>query len=307
MKLFRHILTEEYPFLLACPALLWQFIFLYLPLLALLFFSCIDVNPSTGNLFFTTFYYAKIFKTIYFKIIINSFILALITALLCFIIAYPVAFFLAMKVRKKLRTFLLFLLILPSWTSLIIQIYAWFFLLEKNGILSQTLYRLGLISPSIHLLNNYFSILVGMVSCFLPFMILPIYAVLEKMDKQLLEASADLGADRYETFKRIIFPISLPGVYTGFLLVFIPSFGEFAIPSLLGGAKHVFWGNIIVDKFLIACDWRSGSALTMIGIILPIIVIAVMYSTARIVKIIRLIRSRPIPVEQTNIYKDQLE
>src|SRR5439155_26465819 len=124
---------------------------------------------------------------------------------------------------------------LPSWTSLIVQIYAWFFLLEKNGFISRTLQQLGIISPSFHLLNNYFSILLGMVSCYLPFMILPLYAVLEKMDKRYLEASADLGADRYETFKRVVFPLSLPGVYAGLLLVFIPSFGEFAIPTLLGG------------------------------------------------------------------------
>lgn len=287
MKLLRHIITEEYPFLLACPTFLWEFIFLYLPLLALLCFSFVDYGPGGDTLVFTLAYYTNIFKTIYFRVIIDSFILATVTALLCFSIAYPVAYFLAMKVSKRFRTFLLFSLILPSWTSLIIQIYAWFFLLEKNGILSRTLCQLGIISPTTHLLNNYFSILVGMVSCFLPFMILPIYAVLEKMDKKLIEASADLGADRFETFKRIVFPISLPGVYTGCLLVFIPAFGEFAIPSMLGGAKNMFWGNAIVDKFLLACDWRSGSALTSIGIFFPICVLGCMYFTVKLFKAIR--------------------
>ena len=287
MKILRHIITDEYPFLLACPTFLWEFIFLYLPLFALLFFSFLDYSTTNGLLNFTLFHYTTIFKTIYFRVIIDSFILATVTATLCFFIAYPVAYFLAMKVRKRFRTFLLFSLILPSWTSLIIQIYAWFFLLEKNGLLSRTLCQLNIISPTTHLLNNYFSILVGMVSCFLPFMILPIYAVLEKMDKTFLEASADLGAARSETFKRVVFPISLPGVYTGFLLVFIPAFGEFAIPSMLGGAKNMFWGNAIVDKFLIACDWRSGAALTSIGIFFPVCILACIYLLLKLIKVVR--------------------
>lgn len=287
MKMLRHIITDEYPFLLACPTFLWELIFLYLPLVALLLFSFIDYSPGTDTLVFTISYYTNIFKTIYFRVIIDSFILATATASLCFSIAYPVAYYLAMKVNKRFRTFLLFSLILPSWTSLIIQIYAWFFLLEKNGILSRTLCQLNIISPTTHLLNNYFSILIGMVSCFLPFMILPIYAVLEKMDKKFLEASADLGANRFETFKRVVFPISLPGVYTGFLLVFIPAFGEFAIPSMLGGAKNMFWGNAIVDKFLIACDWRSGSALTSIGIFFPVFVLACVYLIVKLIKAVR--------------------
>lgn len=287
MKLLRYIISQDFPFLLACPTFLWECLFLYLPLAALLFYSFVSYNPDGSAIIFTLSYYTNIFKTIYFRVIIDSFILALATAAICFFIAYPVSYFLAMRVHKRFRTFLLFSLILPSWTSLIIQIYAWFFLLEKNGILTRTLCQLKLISPSTHLLNNYFSILIGMVSCFLPFMILPIYAVLEKMDKKFLEASADLGAGRLETFKRIVFPLSLPGVYTGFLLVFIPAFGEFAIPSMLGGAKNMFWGNAIVDKFLIACDWRSGSALTSIGILFPVCILVCLYLVVQVIKAIR--------------------
>lgn len=283
MKFLSRIFAEEFPFVLSCPALIWQFFFLYLPLGMLLIYSVVDYSASLQAYELTLRYYEQIFNTLYFRVIINSFILAAITSTICFLIAYPVAYFLAMKVRKSYRPFLLFSLILPSWTSLIIQIYAWFFLLEKNGIVSQILYSLGIISKSFHLLNNYFSILIGMVSCFLPFMILPIYAVLEKMDKRYLEASADLGANRFETFKRVVFPISLPGVYTGFLLVFIPAFGEFAIPTLLGGSKNVFWGTVIVDKFLMSRDWRAGSALTSIGIIFPVIVLISCYLVTRLI------------------------
>lgn len=112
-----------------------------------------------------------------------------------------------------------------------------------------------------------------MISCYLPFMILPIYAVLEKMNKNYFEASADLGANRFETFKRIVFPLSMSGVYSGILLVFIPSFGEYAIPSLVGGSKYVFWGSVIVEKFLRSRDWQVGSALVIVGIMVPVLVI----------------------------------
>jgi spermidine/putrescine transport system permease protein len=292
MKFLSAIFAEEMPLLFACPALLWQVIFLYMPLFFLMIYSVLDSSFAAYSISFTFKHYVQIFNSIYFKIILHSFLLAATTACICFLIGYPVAYFLAMKVRKKFRTFFLFSLMLPSWTSLIVQIYAWFFLLEKNGFLSQTLYRLGILPESVHLLNNYFSILVGMVSCFLPFMILPIYAVLEKMDKRCLEASADLGANRMETFRRVVFPLSLPGVYAGLMLVFIPSFGEFAIPTLLGGAKHVFWGNLIVDKFLMSRDWRAGSALTTVGILLPTLLIMFGYAMVRIRLMVRHKESR---------------
>lgn len=282
MRLLKKILTEEIPFLFVCPALLWQFVFLYIPFAMLVLHSIFDYLPDVETYTLTGFYYLQIFSSLYIRVILRSFFLALLTAFICFLIAYPVAYFLALKGSKKYKPFFLFSLILPSWTSLIVQVYAWFFLLEKNGFISYALQKLGIISPSFHLLNNYFTILLGMVSCYLPFMILPLYAVLEKMDKRYLEASADLGADRYQTFKRVVFPLSLPGVYAGVLLVFIPSFGEFAIPTLLGGSKYIFWGNIIVDKFLRSQDWRSGAALAIVGLMFPVLLMISSYCFSRI-------------------------
>lgn len=282
MKLLSRIISKELTLLFAAPALLWQVIFLYMPLVMLLCYSILDFSEEHQRTFVTLERYATIFNSLYFKVIVNSFVTAVATAFICFLIAYPVAYFLALKANKRYRTFLLISVILPSWTSLIVQIYAWFFMLERNGFFCQLLYKIGLLPRSVHLLNNYFAILVGMVSCFLPFMILPIYAVLERMDKSLLEASADLGANRYETFKRVILPLSLPGVYAGVLLVTIPSFGEFAIPTLLGGAKSVFWGNLIVDKFLRSRDWGSGAALANIGILFPALVILFIYCGVRL-------------------------
>lgn len=290
MKFIRELFAEEIAFIFSCPAFLWEFLFLYLPLTALAMYSFFVYSPVLKSFYFSIYYYGQVLDTLYFKAILNSLILATATAFICFVIAYPVAFFLAMRVRAKFRPFLLFTLILPSWTSLVIQIYAWFFLLEKEGFLSQVLYTLGILPQSVHLLNNYFSIMVGMVACFLPFMILPIYVTLDKMDPELLEASADLGANRTDTFKRVIFPLSLPGVYTGFLLVFIPVFGEFAIPSMLGGSTYVFWGSLIVDKFLRARDWPFGAALAIVGITLIISIILGFIMIGRLMAHLRAIK-----------------
>lgn len=273
MKVLRKLFTEEIAFIFACPAFLWEFLFLYLPLTALAMYSFFLYNATSQKFVFSIYYYSQVFNSLYFKAISNSLGLAFVTAFICFIIAYPVAFYVAMRVTPRYRPFFLFTLILPSWTSLVIQIYAWFFLLDKEGFLSQILYKIAILPASVHLLNNYFSVMVGMVSCFLPFMVLPIYVTLDKMDPELLEASADLGANRIQTFKRVIFPLSLPGVYTGFLLVFVPVFGEFAIPSMLGGSTCVLWGSLIVDKFLRARDWPFGSALAIVGIMLIVFII----------------------------------
>jgi ABC-type spermidine/putrescine transport system permease subunit I len=169
--------------------------------------------------------------------------------------------------------FLLFFLILPSWTSIVVQLYSWFFLLSKDGIFTKILQSAGIIPESLHFLYSYPTIIVGMVATYLPFMIFPIYAVLERIDKQLLEVAADLGANGFQTFKMVTYPLSLTGVYTGVILVFAASLGEFAIPALLGGEKYAFWGTLIVDRFLQSHDWESGGALAVLGIFLPTVFI----------------------------------
>lgn len=271
MKLIKRFFSYDMPFVFVAPALIWQFLFIYIPLAVLLLNSFLDFN---SNLLFSFSVYKPILNSLYFRVILNSFILALITSIVCLIIAYPVAYFISMKVRKY-KSLFLFSLILPSWTSFIVQVYAWFFLLKKGGTLSVLLQKIGLLSGSGHLLNNYFAIQLGMAYCFLPFMILPIYTVLEKMDNSLIEASSDLGANKFQTFKRVIFPVSMPGVIAGFLLVFVPAFGEFAVPDLLGGGKKIYWGSVIVDKFLVSRDWKSGAALTIIGILILILIVLV--------------------------------
>ncbi|MCK4264900.1 ABC transporter permease [Candidatus Babeliales bacterium] len=270
MNIVRRIVKEEFPLFLASPTIVWQFLFLYLPLLVMIFFSFLSATEEGFRFSITLQHYFRILKPVYLQIIINSFLLALSTSVLCLFIGFPIAYFISLK-GGIWKMILLILIILPSWSNLIVQIYAWFFLLDPNGLLSPLLRYIGVISKPLHILNTIYAILIGMVYVFLPFMILPIYAVLSKMDKKLLEASADLGANRFNTLRRIVFPLSLPGIYTGFLLVFIPAFGEYAIPSLLGGSKYVFWGNVIVDKFLVVRDWSSGFALAWSGIVFVIL------------------------------------
>ena len=264
-KLWKSIVRQEYPFFFAAPALLWQTLFLCLPLAVIACFSFLDLSQVVWWKVFTFEHYLRVLKSVYLKVILNSFILALATTLITFLVAYPIAYFLAFKVRRG-RMLLLLGIILPSWTNIIVQVYSWFFLLAKNGLVGRAAYQLGIVSQPTSLLNSFFSTMVGMVYCFLPFMVLPIYAVLERVDTRLFEASADLGAPWIETFKRIIFPLSLPGVYVGIMLVGIPAFGEFAIPTLMGGARNAYWGSVIVQKFLILRDWASGFALAVLGI-----------------------------------------
>jgi len=283
LKKIKKIFSRELPFLFVCPALLWQVLFLYIPLGILFGHSFIKYVPKLKTFSFTFKYYAKIFQPFSLKIIYNSFMLAFQTTLISFMIAYPLAYFLTFKI-KRFRTFFLMLVMLPSWTSLIIQIYAWFFLLKKDGIISMALYNIGIISEPIHILNSHTSMLIGMVYCYFPFMVLPIYAVLEKIDRRLIEASSDLGASRWVTIKKVIFPLSSPGVVAGLFLVFIPAFGEFAIPEFLGGSKKLFWGNVIVSKFLDYRDWQAGAAATYSGFMFPIMTFVLFYFFVKILR-----------------------
>jgi spermidine/putrescine transport system permease protein len=254
-------LAKKIDLFLAYPALIWQAYFLYVPLLVMAWCSFLDLETYT----LTCKHYVALYDAMYFEIIIRSFYYAVTTSVVCLLLGYPLAYFLALRV-KKYRLPLLFLLILPSWTNIIVQMYAWFFLLQKNGILYKVLLFFHIINPETRLLNTTGATLFGLIYCFLPFMTLPLYAVIEKLDTRLLEASADLGATKTDTFWRVIFPLSWSGIVAGTLLVFIPTFGEFAIPELLGGSKRLVWGTLIVNKFIIDRDFSAGAALTYLGL-----------------------------------------
>jgi len=244
-------IIREFSFIFSVPALLWQVLFLYIPFVIIIYAS---LHQS----------YLIFFDIMYIRIIARSLLLAGGSALLCLFLAYPVAYFLALKIERG-KNILLFLLTLPFWTNFLIQVYAWFFLLDRNGVINLFLKAIGLINEPLHLLNNQFSIFLVMVYCYLPFMIMPLYSILHKMDKMLLEVSMDLGATTLQTFRKITLPLSITGIKTGVLLVFVPAFGEFVIPALVGGSKYMLVGSLISYYFLVARDSKIGSAFTVLS------------------------------------------
>lgn len=261
-KINQYRLSNETPFFMSMPALLWQLLFLYIPLVSILVISF--VKSDFGSFFFTFDHYAALFHSNYFKIILRSALLACVTASVCLMCAYPVVYFLVFRL-KRTRNILLFFLILPFWTSLLVQAYAWFYVLEKYGMINTILLNLGLISQPLHLLNTQLATYMVMVYCYLPYMILPLFTTLEKLDRRLIEASLDLGANPLQTLLRVTLPLSLPGIKTGFFLVFVPCFGEFVIPTLMGGGKRFYIGSLIEHFFLVSRDVYSGAAFTCLA------------------------------------------
>ncbi|CUU03906.1 spermidine/putrescine transport system permease protein [Candidatus Thermokryptus mobilis] len=208
--------------------------------------------------------YARAFDELYIPIYIRSLYIATLTTLICLLIGYPVAYYIAFFVKPERKILYLFFIIVPLWTSFLIRTYAWILILRDEGLLNLFLMKMGLIDKPLPLLYNEFSVLLGLVYGELPFMILPIYASLEKIDITLIEASKDLGADEFSTLKRVILPLTLPGIIVGVVIVFIPTLGSFIVSDLLGGAKSMLIGNLIQNQFMVARDKPFGSALAFV-------------------------------------------
>lgn len=215
---------------------------------------------------------------LYFKTYVSSLEYALITTLLCLIIAYPFAYFMA-RARSHLQPALLMLVMLPFWTSFLLRIYAWKTLLVSNGVINNLLMHLGLIQQPLQMMNNTFSLLIGMVYSYLPFMILPLYANLSKLDMRYLEAAADLGASPFKTFWLITIPLSRSGIIAGSMLVFIPCVGEFVIPELLGGPNNLMIGRVLWDEFFSNNDWPMAAAVAVVMILLILVPMAILNKT----------------------------
>jgi spermidine/putrescine transport system permease protein len=280
------LIRKEFPFLVAVPALVWQCMFALVPLIVIVVTS-FRVMGFDGSMQWAFDNYVTIFTHAHAIIILRSLLLASGTALLCLIIGYPVAYFLALH-AKRWRSVLLFFLTLPFWTNFLTLAYAWFFVLEKNGLLNKVLIFLHILDEPIVFAYNRIAVMVVMVYCFLPFMILPLYTTLEKLDKRLLEASEDLGATMWQTFMRITLPLSVSGIKTGLLLVFIPAFGEFVIPIVMGGSRYLYVGSTISHYMLHAQSEGAGAAFTVVsGVVLVTAIIVGMlylrsvYHTAR--------------------------
>lgn len=204
---------------------------------------------------------------LYAKAYLSSIRIAGVSTLLCLLIGYPMAYAIARTAPHR-RTMLLILIILPFWTSFLIRVYAWIGLLKQNGLINNFLLWLGVIDEPLALINNDFAVYVGIVYSYLPFMVLPLYAVLEKMDISLLEAAADLGCRPVKAFLAITLPLSLPGIIAGSLLVFIPAVGEFVIPDLLGGPDTLMIGKILWSEFFNNRDWPVASSVAIAMLLL---------------------------------------
>ena len=205
---------------------------------------------------------------------LNSIKFAAITAALCLIIGYPFSYFMA-RAKPAVRPVLLMLVMMPFWTSFLLRIYAWKGILANNGILNSFLIDIGMISEPLHLMNTKFSLIIGMVYAYLPFMILPLYANLVKMDVRFIEAAADLGATPWQTFWRVTVPLSKSGIIAGTMLVFIPAVGEYVIPELLGGPETLMIGRQLWDEFFTNNDWPLASSVTVVVILLILVPMAI--------------------------------
>ncbi|WP_018391322.1 ABC transporter permease [Ancylobacter sp. FA202] len=258
--------------LLLAPAAVWLFLFLVLPFIAIVVFSLGERAPAGGyQPALTLAQYANLPARA--AAFWNTLVLAPAGALACLLIAYPVAYYLALKVLPQRRLLLVALIIIPFWTSLLIRTYAWMYILGGRGI-PAFLELVGL--PDLRLINTPGAVLLGIVYGYLPLMILPIYISLERLDRRLLEASADLGATPFSTFFSVTLRLSLPGMMTGFSLVLILLLGEYLIPTLLGGGKVFFIGNALVDLFLQSRNWPFGSAIAvaLVGIAVVLLLAA---------------------------------
>jgi spermidine/putrescine transport system permease protein len=266
----------------ALPAFLWLVLWLGLPLFIILAFS-LGRREAYGTVQLGLHFqsYLRAFDSLYVTIYLRSLVLSAVTTVLCLILAFPVAYFITLQKSSMTKNLLLFLMTLPFWTSFLIRTYAWIIILRAEGLINGWLMDWGVIRAPLNLLYNNFAILVGLVYGELPFMILPLYTVLDRMNKSLLEASADLGCSPFKTFFRVLVPLSRSGIWAGTILVFIPSLGAFVTPDLLGGAKSMMVGNLIQSQFAVVRDQPFGSAVAFLLTAVILILLAISYRTTK--------------------------
>lgn len=253
--------------ILAYPYIVWLTIFIVVPVVLVLYFS---LSFKDGSL--TLQNYRRFMTPVYGKVLYRSLKLAIVSTIFCLILGYPMAMIIARADISK-RNLMVLLFVLPMWMNFLLRTYAWMTLLGKNGVINNALDALNL--PTLNLLYNNGAVILGMVYNFIPFMVLPIYSVLAKMDKTLIEAAKDLGADEITVFRKIIFPLSLPGVITGITMVFMPAVSTFVIPKLLGGGQFMLIGNLVEQQFTNVYDWNFGSAISIIMMIFILVAMAI--------------------------------
>ncbi|BFK21766.1 ABC transporter permease [Massilimicrobiota timonensis] len=262
---------------LAWPYMIWVILMILLPMLLILFYSLTTSGNDIINFTFTLDHFKKFFTDPDFLLVLwRSLTIAVKTTIICVVLGYPVAYFIA-RSSDRVRNILVLAITLPMWINMLVRTYAWIGILSNGGIAQTILGFFGF--KDVELLYTEGSVLLGMVYNFIPFMILQINTSLCKMDKSLLEASADLGANRVQTFLRVTLPLSLSGVVSGITLVFLPAVSSFFIPKLLGGGQFFLIGNVIENQFITVGEWNFGSAISMI---MAVIMMICMYAIRKI-------------------------
>ena len=249
--------------LVAAPYYLWAILFIIAPLVFVIIYAFTDSNNN-----FTTENFTKLFGDGSMKVFFLSLAFAFIATLVCLVIAYPLAYIIT-KAPKKRQNSLLMLFMLPMWMNFLLRTLAWQTLLEKTGVINNILTFLHL--PALNIINTPYAIILGMVYNFLPFMVLPLYNSLTKIDPSVINAARDLGANGVQTFCKITLPLTVPGIISGITMVFVPALTTFVISSLLGGSKILLIGNIIEQQFTQASNWQLGSGLSIVLMIFIII------------------------------------
>lgn len=259
MKHFKH-LTKPY--------IVWSFILIVIPLLLIALYAFTTNGNTVRILGFTLKNFVKFLEPTYIGVFLKSVKLGLITTGICLLMGYPLAYFIS-RCKDKTQDLLILGVTIPMWINMLLRTYAWLNLLADNGIINNLLSLLGM--GPIKMMYTDFSVTLGLVCNFLPLMIIPIHTSLHKMDNSLIEAAYDLGANRIQTFRRIILKLSMPGVLNGIVMVFLMSISTFVIPKLLGGGQYLLIGNLIESQFISVGDWNFGSAISLILAIIILI------------------------------------
>jgi len=259
------------------PYVLWIAAMIVLPMLLIVLYAFTESGNDVLTFRFTLENFARfVTDRVFLAVLWRSLYIALITTVICILLGYPIAYAIA-RLGERANTIMILLITMPTWVNMLVRTYAWMGILQDEGVLNSFLGLFGL--GPVPMIHTSFAVILGMVYNFIPFMILQIHTSLDKMDKNLLNAAADLGADKVQTFLRVTLPLSLPGVVSGITLVFLPAVSSFFIPKLLGGGQYVLVGNVIESQFLTSGDWNFGSAISMI---MAIIIMLSMYFTRKI-------------------------
>ena len=262
---------------MAYPYIVWISLLIVAPMLLILIYAFTTTGNNVASIRFSLINFEKFFSDVIFlDVLRRSLVIAVVTTIICVIVGYPVAYIIANSAEEKKFTLIL-LITIPTWINMLVRTYAWLGILQDDGIINTMLGFLGL--GPLKMIHTSFAVILGMVYNFIPFMILQIYTSLTKMDKSLLEAASDLGANKVQAFLKITLPLSLPGIISGITLVFLPAVSSFFIPKLLGGGQYVLIGNVIESQFLTSGNWNFGSA---ISFIIAVIIMLSMYITKKI-------------------------